>query len=85
MSEALLQQAQRLQQAGHYMDAARLYADTLRSEPRNFDALFQLGNIYLATRHFADAERLYAAAAQVNSQSPDLFYNRGCALHGFGR
>ena len=85
MTEALLQQASRLQQAGQYMDAARVYADVLRSQPRNFDALFQLGNIYLANRHFADAERLYAAAAQVNSQSPDLFYNRGCALHAFGR
>ena len=85
MSETLLQQASRLQQAGQYIDAARLYADVLRDQPRNFDALFQLGNIYLAARHFADAERLYAAAAQVNSQSADLFYNRGCALHGFGR
>ena len=85
MSEAPLQQAWRLQQAGHYMDAARLYADVLRTTPRNFDALFQLGNIYLANGRFADADRLYSSAAQINSQSAELFYNRGCALMGLAR
>jgi protein O-GlcNAc transferase len=80
VNEAALQQAWRLQQAGRHGDAARLYADVLRAMPHNFDALFQLGNIYLVTGHPADAERLYARAAQINSQSPDLFYNRGCAL-----
>jgi protein O-GlcNAc transferase len=79
MSDATLMEAWRLQQAGQYADAARLYADVLRATPRNFDALFQLGNIYLLTGHFLDAERLYVKAAQINPQSADLFYNRGCA------
>jgi protein O-GlcNAc transferase len=85
MSGALLQQAVRLQQAGQYGDAARLYAEILRGQPRNFEALFQLANIYLLSGHFADAERLYAAAVQINAQTPELFYNRGCALQGLGR
>ena len=55
------------------------------ANPRNFDALYQLAMIYLVSRKFADAERLFAAAVQINSQSPDLFYNRGCALQGLGR
>jgi len=85
MSEALLQNAWRLHQAGKLPEAARLYADALRANPRNFDALYQLAMIYLASRKFADAERLFATAVQINSQSPDLFYNRGCALQGLGR
>jgi predicted O-linked N-acetylglucosamine transferase (SPINDLY family) len=80
-----LQSAWQLQQAGHLPEAARIYADILRSEPRNFDALNQLGIIYLQTRHFADADRLFAAAAQINSESPELFYNKGCALQGLSR
>jgi protein O-GlcNAc transferase len=85
MSEALLQNAWRLHQAGKLPEAARLYADVLRGNPRNFDALYQLAIIYLASRKFADAERLFAVAVQINSQSPDLFYNRGCALQGLDR
>jgi len=85
MSEALLQNAWRLHQAGKLTEAARLYADVLGGNPRNFDALYQLAMIYLASRKFADAERLFARAVQINSQSPDLFYNRGCALQGMGR
>jgi predicted O-linked N-acetylglucosamine transferase (SPINDLY family) len=85
MSEAALKQAWSLQQAGQHGEAARLYADVLRTNPRNFDALFQLGNIYLVTGHPADSERLYARAAQINSQSPELFYNRGCAAMSLSR
>jgi protein O-GlcNAc transferase len=85
MSEALLQNAWRLHQAGKLPEAARLYADVLRGNPQNFDALYQLAMIYLTSRKFADAERLFAAAVRINSQSPDLFYNRGCALQGLGR
>ena len=85
MSDALLQNAWRLHQAGKLPEAARLYADILRGNPRNFDALYQLALIYLVSRKFADAEHLFAAAVQINSQLPDLFYNRGCALQGLGR
>ena len=80
-----VQDAWQLQQTGRLPEAARLYADIIRSEPRNFDALNQLGMIYLQTGHFAEADRLFAAAVQINSQSPQLFYNKGCALQGLSR
>jgi thioredoxin-like negative regulator of GroEL len=60
MNEALLQNAWRLQQAGQLLDAARIYSDILRANPRNFDALFQLANIHLANKRYGDAERLYS-------------------------
>ena len=85
MNEALLQNAWRLQQAGQLMDAARVYSDILRANPRNFDALFQLANIHLANKRYADAERLYGIAAKVNGELPELFYNQGCALQNLGR
>jgi predicted O-linked N-acetylglucosamine transferase (SPINDLY family) len=85
MSDALLQNAWRLQQAGNVPEAARLYADVLRANPRHFDALCQLGLIHLANRRFADAERLFAGASQIKPQSPEAFYNRGCALQSLGR
>ena len=85
MNEALLQNAWRLQQAGQLMDAARVYSDILRTNPRNFDALFQLANIHLANKRYADAERLYSIAAKVNAELPELFYNQGCALQSLGR
>ena len=62
MTDALLQNAWRLHQAGKLPEAARLYADVLRGNPSNFDALYQLAMIYLESQKFADAERLFAAA-----------------------
>ena len=85
MSEVLLQNAWQLQQAGRLPEAARIYADIIRAEPRNFDALNQLGIIYLGSGRYSDADRLFAVASQINSQSPELFYNRGCALQNLGK
>jgi len=85
MNEALLQNARRLQQAGQLLDAARIYSDILRANPRNFDALFQLANIHLANNRYGDAERLYTIAAKVNADLPELFYNHGFTLQTLGR
>ena len=85
MSDALLQDAWRMHQAGQIPEAARLYADILRTDPKNFDALYRLGAIYLENGRFADAERLFAAAVQINPHAAELFYNRGCALLSLGR
>jgi predicted O-linked N-acetylglucosamine transferase (SPINDLY family) len=85
MNDEILQNAWRLHREGKMQEAARLYADVLRTDPRNFDALYRLGMIYLDSKRLADAERLFAAAAQIDSQTAELFYNRGCALRGLGR
>jgi len=85
MNDTLLQSAWRMQQAGQTMDAARIYSDILRANPRNFDALFQLANIHLGNGRYGDAQQLYAIAVKVNAERPDLFYNQGCALQNLGR
>ena len=45
MSDALLESALRLQRAGRLNEAADIYAQVLRDQPRHFDALHALGII----------------------------------------
>ena len=57
MSEQILQNAWRLHQAGNLNEAARLYQDVLRTNPRNFNALQLLGIVHFQRGEFEDAER----------------------------
>ncbi len=82
---ALLEDARRLQQAGRMPEAARAYSLILKTEPSNFQALYQLGLILFQYRQFADANRLLAAATQINPDSAELCYNRGCVFQELGR
>jgi len=85
MNEALLQSAARFHESGNLMEAARLYSDIIRANPRHFDALHRLGLIHFQMGRFGDAERLFAAAIQINPQAPEVLYGRGCALQGLQR
>jgi protein O-GlcNAc transferase len=85
VSEALLQSAVRLHQAGDLAGAARLYEAILRASPRHFQALYLLGFIHFQRGQFAEAEQLIKDAIAINPHSPDAFYNRGCALQGLQR
>ena len=80
MNDTLLQDAMRLHQAGNLADAARLYSDILRGDPRHLDALFRLGHIHLQNGRHGDAEHLFALAVKANPQVPEFFYARGVAL-----
>ncbi len=81
----LLEQARGLQRAGNIAAAARAYSQLLRKEPRNVQALQQLGLIFFASGQFAEAERLLSAAMQANPSSAEPAYARGCALQQLGR
>ena len=81
----LLQKAARARDAGNLAEAAKLYADVLRAEPRNFEALLSLGFLHFKTAHFAEAEHLCDEAAKVNPRSADAFFMRGCALQRLNR
>ena len=63
---------------------ARVFAD-FKTEPSNFQALYQLGLILFQYRQFADANRLLAAATQINPDLAELCYNRGCVFQELGR
>ena len=80
-----LQNAFRLHAAGRIEDAARLYADVLRTDPGQFDALLQLGAIHLQSGHLAEADRLLAAAIRANPSAAEAHYARGCVMQNWQR
>ena len=80
MSEAVLQNALRLRRAGKLAEAAQIYGDILRAEPRNFEALHALGIVRYQCGELEQAERLIGEAVTVNPQAPDALYNRGSLL-----
>jgi predicted O-linked N-acetylglucosamine transferase (SPINDLY family) len=85
MSDQILQNAWRLHQAGNLSEAARLYQDVLRANPRNFNALQLLGFVHFQRGEFSDAERIMEKAIRINPTSVDALYNRGCALQALER
>ena len=85
MNDSLFQAALRLHQAGNLSEAARLYGQILRAEPRHFQALYLLGFVHSQSGDFAEAERLIGQALGLNPGSPDAWYNRGCALQNLNR
>jgi protein O-GlcNAc transferase len=85
MTDKLFEDASRLQAAGNLAEAARLYSDVLRGNPRHFEALFRLGAIHNSIGRFADAEYLFSTAIKVNPQAPEALYSLGCALQNLKR
>jgi predicted O-linked N-acetylglucosamine transferase (SPINDLY family) len=85
MNDARLQSALRLQQAGRLNEAADIYTQVLREQPRHFDALHGLGIIRYQTGRLEEAERLIGEAASVNPNAANAFYNRACLLHRLNR
>jgi predicted O-linked N-acetylglucosamine transferase (SPINDLY family) len=85
VSTFLLQNAQRLHQAGNLAEAARLYGEVLRINPQQFDALYALGVLYYQASRFADAERLIAEAIRLNPRAAEPHYFLGCALQRLNR
>jgi predicted O-linked N-acetylglucosamine transferase (SPINDLY family) len=85
VSAFLLQNAQRLHQAGNLAEAARLYGEVLRINPQQFEALYALGVLYYQSTRFADAERLIAEAVRLNPRAAEPHYFLGCALQRLSR
>ncbi len=85
MSEHLIQNARRAHQAGNLAEAARLYGEILRADPKHFEALAQLGAIQFENRRYQEAQHLFAEAAKIDGRSPELFFHRGRALANLAR
>jgi protein O-GlcNAc transferase len=85
MNGTLLQRALRAHQAGNLAAAAQLYGEVLRADPRHFQALFGLGEIYYQAGKYEEAQRLVGEALKSNPRSPEAFFIRGCALHRLNR
>jgi predicted O-linked N-acetylglucosamine transferase (SPINDLY family) len=85
MSQALLENARLAHARGDLPGAARLYAEILRSNSRNFDALYALGLVHYDRGGFDDARRLLAEAIKLNPHSADALFAHGCALQRLNR
>ena len=85
MNEALLQNARRAHKLGNLSEAARLYAQALRADARNFDALLSLGVLNYDRGSYEDARRLLAEAVKLNPGSTAALFALGSALQALNR
>ena len=80
MNDSVLRNARDLRRAGKLTEAAALYADILKKEPRQFEALHALGILHYQSGRLEEAERLIAEAVRINPQAADALYNRASLL-----
>jgi len=80
MSDAGLQHALRLRQSGKLAEAAEIYSEILRADPKHFEALHALGIVRYQCGQIETAERLIAEAVRINPRASDALYNRGSLL-----
>jgi protein O-GlcNAc transferase len=80
MNEVLLQNALALRRSGKFAEAAQIYGDILRLEPKNFEALHALGILRYQCGELEQAERLIGEAVTLNPHAADALYNRGSLL-----
>lgn len=85
MNDPVFQNAVQAHHAGKFEEAARLYGQVLRANPRHFPALVSLGYLHFEARHFSEAERILSEALRLNPQSPEALFFRGSALERLGR
>jgi protein O-GlcNAc transferase len=85
MSDDLAQSAVRAHQAGNLAEAARLYDEILRANPRHFPAMYAMGFLHYQIGRFEDANRIIGEALRINPRSPEAFFTRGCALQQLNR
>ena len=80
MNDTVLQNALQLRRAGKFAEAAQLYSELLRSDPRHFEALHALGILRYQSGQLEEAERLIGHAIVVNPGAADALYNRASLL-----
>src|SRR4051812_40466341 len=84
MDESLLQNALRLRRAGKFTEAAAVYGEILKSDPRHFEALHALGIVRYQSGELEEAERLIGEAIAVKPAA-DALYNRASLLQRLNR
>jgi len=85
MNDRLVQSAVRAHQAGNLAEAARLYGEVLRANPRHFPAMYAMGFLHYQVGRFEEASRIIGDALRINPRSPEAFFTRGCALQRLNR
>jgi tetratricopeptide (TPR) repeat protein len=77
-SRILYEQAVKNQQEGHLEEAKRLYRKVIKIDPRNIQALNNLGVIYMNKKSYKWAIIRLNDAIKVKYNYPDAHYNLAC-------
>jgi Flp pilus assembly protein TadD len=80
-----LDNALRLRRAGRLAEAAEIYSQILRADPKHFEALHALGILRYQSGQIDEAERLIGAAIAIQPRASEAIYNRACLLVKLGR
>jgi predicted TPR repeat methyltransferase len=80
MNDMLMRQAAGLHQAGRFGEAADLYQQVLRTNPRHFEALYSLGMVHVQTGNLDEAQRLLGEALKLNPRFGEGWCARGIVL-----
>jgi TPR repeat len=85
VGEAMLLQADRARDAGHWEVAARTYREALRSLPKGPSIWVQYGHALKENGKVAEAEKAYREALRLNPNSADTHLQLGHVLKLQGR
>ena len=85
MADALLQDAKRLHRAGRLAEAADVYQQVLKRDPKQYEALYGLGMTHAQHGRLIEGERLLAGAIAANPRFTEGWRARGMMLMHLGR
>jgi predicted TPR repeat methyltransferase len=80
MASPLMRNAASLHQQGRLVEAAQLYQQALRANPRDTDALYALGIIHLQSGRLEEAQSFLGETLRIRPQFPEALCSRGIAL-----
>jgi predicted TPR repeat methyltransferase len=80
MIHPLMRTAAGLHQAGRFDEAAQLYQQILRANPRDPDAMYALGIIHLQSGRLEEAQTSLADVLRMRPRFPEALCSRGIAL-----
>jgi len=80
MPDPLLQNAVSLHKAGRLAEAAHLYQQILRANPRHFEALYSLAMIHFQSGRLEEAQNLLGEVLRLNPRFAEGWCSRGIAL-----
>jgi predicted O-linked N-acetylglucosamine transferase (SPINDLY family) len=75
LKQTLLQQAIKLHQDGKILDAEKIYITTIKSEPKNFEALHYLGVIKYQQGSYQESIRLIKKAISIKPDYAEAYGN----------
>jgi predicted TPR repeat methyltransferase len=84
-ADPLMRDAQRLHQAGRLAEAADLYRQVLREDPRRYEALYLLGMAFAQRGHLDQALETIGEALAVEPSFAEGWRARGLVLMHLGR